>query len=299
MNKPSWHIVGQGAIGSLLAATGINSGLAVNILSRASHSGGIKFTSLNDTTQTLPDAKGISANKNIAKLIIPVKAYQVVPFLHSVVDKLTDDAIVVISHNGMGTIEQVTSLLPTSVKVFFATTSHGALKQNNSVTHTGKGKSFVGQVSGPAVNLESQEMQELLLMFPDAQFTANIKRMLWEKLIINVAINPLTAIHQVNNGQLNEQPYYTQVKEIVNEAVRVANVCGYPFVYQDLLNTVTAVIINTSNNRSSMLQDRLLNKPNELDYICGFLLNQAATKNINCRLIQQLYEQASVFKIEP
>ncbi len=63
----------------------------------------------------------------------------------------------------------------------------------------------------------------------------NITQALWNKLAINCAINPLTAIHQCLNGKLAAESYRSILDSIIEEVVAVMNAENIP-VKQDSLN---------------------------------------------------------------
>jgi len=100
--------------------------------------------------------------------------------------------------------------------------------------------------------------------------TSNLDSLLWGKLVINAAINPLTAIFRIPNGALLERPD-TRQKMIAaaREAAAVATTLGIRLPYTDPITTVEAVAGRTAANRSSMLQDVERGAPTEIDAING------------------------------
>ncbi|KOO09902.1 2-dehydropantoate 2-reductase, partial [Vibrio xuii] len=100
-----------------------------------------------------------------------------------------------------GTAERIASLLPHNPLVL-ATTTHGAYRPAPShVQHTGKGITQLGGYN--AKGLQCQFLEQVFHhALPNSRWHPNIQEALWHKLAINCAINPLTALHQITNGEL-------------------------------------------------------------------------------------------------
>lgn len=102
--------------------------------------------------------------------------------------------------------------------------------------------------------------------------------LLWGKLVINAAINPITALLRVPNGELlNRPPARQLLQTIVREAAGVAVAQGIRLPYPDPVVAVETIARRTAANRSSMLQDVLRGAPTEIDAICGAIV-QAGEK---------------------
>jgi 3-methyl-2-oxobutanoate hydroxymethyltransferase len=88
----------------------------------------------------------------------------------------------------------------------------------------------------------------------------DIYSQIWEKLIVNCAINPLTALFSLKNGEIAENPKMRNlVIKVVEECVRVARTDGRIKLESYDPGQVTQRIVSvaqaTANNTSSMLAD--------------------------------------------
>jgi len=285
-------IVGQGAIGLLAASRLALAGQPAPLLLRTPQpSLAITFSSAQqDFALMLPTQVPAS----LSFLLVPVKAYAIVPALQQYLHLLSDDADIVLSHNGMGTLDAATALLKPKQKLWFASTTHGALKTGAyRLRNTGLGQTIVGPVNAAAkaAPLNTALFDMLDKALGPLQQTEQILPVLWRKLAINALINPLTALHQVKNGELAAPRFQAALAQLLDEFLQVAQLCGQSFERNDLTATVAAVIKNTAQNYSSMQQDVWLGRPDELDYITGFLLNEARAHGITLPAHQQLYRQ--------
>ena len=98
--------------------------------------------------------------------------------------------------------------------------------------------------------------------------------LIWGKLIINAAINPLTALLRVPNGKLLDLPSaHEMMKALASETARVAEAEKIQLPFSDPVAAAEEVARRTAANHSSMLQDVLRGAPTEIDAICGAVTN--------------------------
>jgi 2-dehydropantoate 2-reductase len=99
---------------------------------------------------------------------------------------------------------------------------------------------------------------------------AEIQPLAWGKLAVNCAINPLTALLRVPNGELLEQASTCRLMDqAAGECAAVAAAKGIELPYPDAAAKAREVARLTASNRSSMLQDVLRGAPTEVDAING------------------------------
>ena len=94
--------------------------------------------------------------------------------------------------------------------------------------------------------------------------------LVWSKLVINSAINPLTALLRVSNGQLLERPSARALmRALAKETAAVASAESVALAPRDAVRTVENVALRTASNHSSMFQDVQRGARTEIDAICG------------------------------
>lgn len=295
-------IVGAGAIGQLIyhqLSTAVSAcKISVNVISRAEHSQlhPLTFTRL-DNTESTQTAEFVGLNDYAQQLpktdllIVCVKAYQVCTALKTIIPLLSAECHILLLHNGMGPHLDVAQML-NGQSLSLGTTSQAALKQSQWHTkQTGKGVTQLGTFHLPkhfkplgpsflhkpsAQKALPESLKNILLAaIPQSQWSEEILTMLWQKLAINVAINPLTAIHHCKNGQLANAQFRDTIKAAVTELIKVANAEHIPLELTSLLDKIDQVIILTAENYSSMHQDLQHQRPTEIDSINGFVVQMA------------------------
>ncbi|WP_157729551.1 ketopantoate reductase family protein [Tumebacillus algifaecis] len=171
--------------------------------------------------------------------------------------------------NGLGNAETLARYLAPK-RISLALTTHGATAEGDTrVWHKGQGQTVVGDVergSGAA-----RWWTELLMTCgQSALLSDDIFTEVWRKAMINIGINPFTALLDVRNGQLVQEPEVLRLMQAtVQEAEQVARAQGINL--QGSFERVLEVCKNTAANSSSMRQDLQKGRRTEIDAMCGVI----------------------------
>lgn len=228
-------------------------------------------------------------------ILITVKAFQVETALQAIKPHLDPQTPVIIMHNGMGSHEPARACLPEH-PLLYASTAQAAFRPDpGHLNHTGIGQTWLG-----AVNTQGTQYADLQRVFdqalPPCQWHQDIFMPLWQKLAINCAINPLTAIYQCRNGALAESQFHLSLDKICDEVAKVMNAEGYPATMTSLRQQVDQVITATANNFSSMNQDVCHQRTTEIDYITGYLVTRAAAHQLAVPENKRLWQQVKLLE---
>lgn len=292
LDGPKLAIVGIGAIGGLIGFKCHQLGYYYQHLVKTQQQTLFKVTDIAGISYSfVPNSNVITMPKQFDLLILPVKAYQVMAVLKQLEAFIEPRHVIVLLHNGMGSIEQVKKQLPHNPLVA-ATTSYAALKPNaNSLIETGLGQTHLGWLGEVDIKLKQLIEPILSAILPPSNWHQDIGLALWNKLAINAVINPLTAIHNLKNGELSDVKYNTAIHDICCEIANVMQALSYSTDSLQLIKNVRQVIAATSNNYSSMYQDLKFKRPTEIAFINGYVASKASELNIQVPHNQRLLEQ--------
>jgi len=209
------------------------------------------------------------------------------------------ETIVLSLQNGIGIREQIERHVPRE-RIFRGVTSHGATFVGPGlVRHAGVGQTKVGPVSQSASEGSCERIKTMLQRagIPFA-FEPSTECMLWEKVIINAGINALTALMDVPNGELVQDPQLLSVmRSAVDEASAVARAMGYELGAAEMRAEVERVARATATNISSMLQDVRAGRQTEIGFINGAIIRYGAengievpTNTLLARMVQRIDE---------
>jgi len=272
-------IVGPGAMGRLFAALLSRTASVVLVDKREKRAlnltkHGFRLSGLTNghfriRTTTRPEG-------DFDAVIVMVKAFSTA----EVADKLPQwagSASVLTLQNGMGNAEKLAQALGEE-RLVVGVTSYGAnISPDNPmvVHHAGVGPTTIGVLTRKAE--KSLALFENLLQGAgiDVRVAEDIKPVLWEKLLINAAINPVCALLRIRNGQLPAlEEAWRLAANLAREGEAVASAVGVQ-IPSSILETIRDVCEKTASNRCSTLQDVLAGRPTEIPYINGHIVKQA------------------------
>lgn len=186
---------------------------------------------------------------------------------------LGKDTIVLTLQNGLGNIEKINKTVDKS-QIIVGTSANGAsLIEPGKIKHSGHGGTIIGEISGKKTD-RIKEIHKILDLeeLGYGKISENVMSLIWEKLIVNCGINPLTALTHLKNGELLENKESEEMlDEIVLEAIKVANKSGIKLSFEDS-SYCKEVCKATSNNQSSMLSDVINKRRTEIMNINGAIV---------------------------
>ena len=179
--------------------------------------------------------------------------------------------------NGMGNADIIAEFIEPE-RILAGTTSHGAtLLGPGTIRHAGIGPTTIGAWAQTEDGL--QRAGQLAEFFNRAgiktESVADVRSVVWNKLLINIGINAITALTGIKNSQILDLENTRQLsRTAVMEAISVAQAENIK-VHDDALDRVFKVAEATALNRSSMGQDVDHRRQTEIEAINGFIVREA------------------------
>ena len=287
-----WHILGAGAIGGLFATRLLDAGIGVTLLLRNQQrlaefvAAGRQLTLATDTglLQYPLEAQCCEAPEPIDHLLIATKAYACHTALTALLPRLHADTEILLLQNGCGQQQALAERLPGHAIWAGVTTSGVRRLGPFQLRPAGAGETRIGPLTATAQGLPAGWNR---LAHP-VQEVADIRQALWQKLAINAAINPLTALYGCNNGALLEPEHEPLLNRLCLEIEQIADAADQLLFEQGLIEQVRRVARDTAANRSSMLEDISAGRRTEIDQITGYLCQQARKYGVTAALNERL-----------
>jgi len=289
-------LVGCGALGGFFAARLLAAGEEVQILQRPGKrfeelrreglrfretSGEISvfFPSLACSPEELPPSPLV---------IVAVKAWStssVAPFIPELLEK---SGWVLTLQNGLGNAEILAERVEKNSIVLGPCTYGARLDSQGTVCAAGDGELLLGPLR------KERDLTPLKALFEGAGFRTVLREdplpLLWEKLVYNATINPLSALMRCPNGDLLASEDLRKIMEdLVRETLEVAREEGVVLNREECLEKCFSICRKTGSNRSSMLQDVEAGRPTENDAISGQVVLRGQRRGISVPCTQNLW----------
>jgi 2-dehydropantoate 2-reductase len=195
---------------------------------------------------------------------------------------LPAEAFALTLQNGIGNIETLSAALGEGRVMAGSTYNSGARLQPGKVAHTNVGNTTIGELNGRATG----RLVDVATLFADADLpvtvTDNVIGHIWMKFVLNVAINPVSAVTGLRSGEIARTPSALALLEhILDEVLAVMAAKGVRLPVGD----PRAYVIDHAwvrYNRPSMLQHVEAGRRTEIDSLNGALLREAKVLGIPC-----------------
>jgi 2-dehydropantoate 2-reductase len=197
--------------------------------------------------------------------LVLVKSWQTERAAQQLAECLVEDGLAVTLQNGLGNDDILSRVLGRE-RVAPGVTTTGATLLGPGLVRQG-GEGIVSLEAHPSLGVLEAALKAA--GFP-VEVVADARSLVWGKLVVNAAINPLTALLRIPNGELLDRPSARLIMNaLASEVADVASGQRVPLPFKDPIEAVESVVRGTASNHSSMLQDVCRGAPTEIDAICG------------------------------
>jgi 2-dehydropantoate 2-reductase len=275
-------VAGPGAMGCLLASYLAGRCESVWLLdrdrARAARlaADGIRIDSPAGTRTVRVRATGAAADAGTVDLLcVCVKSQDTAAAVEGALPVVGPRTVVVSFQNGLGNAERIAARVDPR-RVVCAVTAQGAVRLGDGhIRHAGEGHTDVA----PWRNDGEAAAVFAAGVLRECGMAVRLHRealpVLWGKLVANAAINPVTALWDVPNGEVERNPELMAVaSDAAREAMQVAAALGVSLDLAGAAAHVAAVCRATAENVSSMRQDLRAGRKTEIDAINGVVVRE-------------------------
>jgi 2-dehydropantoate 2-reductase len=295
-------VVGSGAMACLFAARLSGAGAKVIMLGswaegmQALREHGVRLSGPDGEAQAYP-VWVVTRPQEIRGApfaLVLVKSWQTSRAVKQLEDCLAEDGLALTLQNGLGNYEQLVKALGAGRVALGVTTVGATLVEPGLARQSGEGLVSVG--AHPQIMPLAGWLRSAGFVIEDAQ---DANALLWGKLVINAAINPLTAILGVPNGELLNRPSaHALLKAAARETAAVAVSMGMSLPYPDPVAAAESTARRTADNFSSMLQDIRRGAPTEIDAICGAVVRAGEQMGVPTPINRTFWDLVKAIKGE-
>lgn len=287
-NVTRFAVVGAGAVGCYFGGMLARAGFPVTLMGRPLHVDAVNNHGLRLETQSFDQTVKLAAStepdavSGADVVLFCVKstdsrhsAQQIAPFLGP-------NAVIISLQNGVENAEIIRSVLPQQVipaVVYVATEMAGP----GHLKHFGRGELVIA---------DSPASASIAAAFGRAgvpvECAADVRGAQWAKLIINCAYNALSAVAQKTYAALVEvEGVNDLMAAVVDECLLVAAADGVT-VPGDIHTATRRIAQTMAGQYSSTAQDVARGKPNEIDYLNGYVVRRGRAHGIDTPINQTL-----------
>jgi 2-dehydropantoate 2-reductase len=270
-------VMGAGAMGSLFGGLLADAGEDVTLIDvwkehvDAINARGLRIMGISgDRTIEVNSTTDPGKVGPVDLVIIFVKSYDTAEAARDALPMASDGTVFLSLQNGLGNIDKIAEAAGRHRIIRGVTAQGSTMMGPGEIYHAGQGPTVIGEL----YEASTERVERIAKAFNHAgihtEISSNIMGALWSKVLVNVGINPLTALTGLRNGELLDHPEIRRVmKRAVEEATMVAQSLGIEMEFYNPVEKVYEVAEATAANRSSMLQDVERGRKTEIDTLNG------------------------------
>lgn len=274
-------IIGPGAMGLLYGAKLSECADVVLVGNNAEHVKEINDNGIilkREGTETVYHVPAVLSGqiKEPADLIILfTKAYLTEEALVQNKALIGPDTILLTLQNGAGH-EEVLCKFAEKKNILIGTTGQGSYRENaHTIVNSGLGETAIGAISDEFTGIAEVGQVFEQSGFP-CKISDNIRRMVWNKLMINASSSVLSGVLGVNQGYVAENGYAWEIcKDLIREICKTATGEGYPFDEEEQIERIANHLRNAPGGYTSIYADLKNGRKTEADYISGSVVKAA------------------------
>ena len=273
MNQEPILIVGTGALATLFAARLAERGHEITML--GTWQAGLDALARDGAHLLDSDGRELACRVRVTRdprrargaqvAFVLVKSWQTTRAARQLAECLADDGLAVTLQNGLGNDNLLAEALGRE-RIALGVTTTGATLLGPGLARAG-GEGVVSLEAHPRLAVVEAALRRAHFQ---VEVVADAQSLVWGKLVVNTAINPLTALLRVPNGELLKRPSArVMMKALADETAAVASAQRVRLPFSNPGEAAESVARKTAANHSSMFQDVRRGAPTEIDAICG------------------------------
>jgi 2-dehydropantoate 2-reductase len=267
-------ILGAGAIGAFFVArfSGV-AGVSTMVVAGGDRYERLKRLGLvvNGKAYTPPVVHPDAASAPADLILVALKHHHLPEGVHDIAQLVGDHTTIVSAMNGLDSEEVIGSVYGAEKVLYGITVGIDAVRQENRITYTTEGKLYFGEADnaqpGPRVRTVQAALDRAGIVH---EIPADMIRILWWKFMINVGMNPASAVLRAPYGTFQSSADAQALMEaLMREVLVLAEPAGVNLVEKDIDDWYAVLDTLSPQGKTSMLQDVEAGRKTEIEMLAG------------------------------
>jgi 2-dehydropantoate 2-reductase len=215
-------------------------------------------------------------------IVVAVKHHHLPTAIREIKNAVGANSIIISVMNGITSEEQIGAVYGMDKMLYAVALGIDAVRQGNSVTYTTQGKLLFGEAENHVLTERVKCVQSLFDRAGIAHETPeDMIRTLWWKFMINVGINPVSAVLRAPYGVFQTSHEAEEIMEgAMREVVIIADAANVHLSQQDIKQWHAVLSTLSPQGRTSMLQDVEAKRKTEVEMFAGKVVDLGKTYDI-------------------
>ena len=215
-------------------------------------------------------------------IFVALKHHQLPDGVHDLRRLVGDQTTIVSAMNGLDSEETIGAVYGAEKVLYGVSVGIDSVRQENRVTYTTGGKLYFGEADNtqpsPRVRTVQAALDRAGIVY---EVPADMKRILWWKFMVNVGMNPSSAVLRAPYGTFQSSAYAQGLMEaLMHEVLVLAGAAGVNLVEQDIDDWYAVLDTLSPQGKTSMLQDVEAGRKTEVEMLAGKAVELGQTYGI-------------------
>lgn len=229
-------------------------------------------------------------------LIVCVKNYSLGSALKDIKAVVSKETIILPLQNGVYSYDFFSKEFPDNIILQGYLQGPNTEKNGTIMRYTNSGSMHIGDQVNSVLDIAAKVYAYLSMAGVDVHLEQDIKKMVWKKMMLNVAGNSVTALTNADYGDFKDSVDLQNLcRSVMAEFVKVASAEGIILTKTDIEDVIKYYVSYRGGKRTSMLEDVRKHRKTENEYLSGTICQLAKRHSMEVPIIQTLY---SLIKIK-
>ena len=215
-------------------------------------------------------------------IFVALKHHQLADGVHDLRRLVGDQTTIVSAMNGLDSEETIGAVYGADKVLYGIAVGIDAVRQENRITYTTGGKLYFGEADNtepsPRVRTVQAALERAGIVY---EVPADMIRILWWKFMVNVGMNPSSAVLRAPYGTFQASPDARALMEaLMHEVLVLAGAAGVNLVEKDIDDWYAVLDTLSPQGKTSMLQDVEAGRKTEVEMLAGKAVELGQTYGI-------------------
>jgi 2-dehydropantoate 2-reductase len=204
-------------------------------------------------------------------IIVAVKHHHLPKAVHDLKHVVGDGTTILSVMNGLDSEETLGAVYGMDKVLYAVSVGIDALRQGNRMTYTTPGKHYFGKATNVPVR---EQVRRVQVAFERAgipyETPPDMIRVMWWKFMVNVSMNPPSAVLRAPYGVFQSSPEaWALMEALMREVIALARAEGVDLKEQDITDWYPVLQTLSPQGQTSMLQDIEAGRKTEIEMFAG------------------------------
>lgn len=235
-------------------------------------------------------SKSSELDKTVELLIVCVKNYSLKSAIADIKAVISSETIILPLQNGIYSYETFSKEFPDNVILQGYLQGPNTEKNGSIMRYTNSGSMHIGDQVNSVLDTAARVYSYLSMAGIEVHLEQNIRKMVWKKMMLNVAGNSVTALTNADYSDFKDSENLQEIcREAMYEYIKVADAEGITLQQCDIDDVIEYYVGYRGSKKTSMLEDVRNHRKTENDYLAGTICKLAEKHSIEVPIIKTLY----------